>query len=62
MAKEKACKGCKFIYEGESCPKCSGTDSIEGFKGKVAVIDGAQSEIATKLGINGKGVFAIKLR
>jgi DNA-directed RNA polymerase subunit E" len=62
MAKEKACKQCKFIYEGTSCPKCSGTDTVDGFKGKIAVADSTQSEIAQKLGVKEKGVYAMRLR
>lgn len=62
MAKEKACKNCKMVYEGTSCPNCQSTDSVEGFKGKISVIDPEQSEIAKHAGIKGKGVFAVRLR
>ena len=62
MAKEKACKHCKMIYEGNSCPNCQSTDSVDGFKGKISVVNSEQSEIAQHLGIKGKGVFALRLR
>jgi len=51
-----------MIYEGNSCPNCQSTDNVEGFKGKVTVIDAENSEIAKHLGVKGKGVFAIRLR
>ena len=60
--KEKACKNCKMVYEGSSCPNCQSTDGVEGFKGKVTVVDPENSEIAKQLGVKGKGVYAIRLR
>ena len=62
MGKEKACKSCRVIYEGTKCPKCSSTDKVDTFKGKVYVLDPENSEIAKSLGIKEKGHFAIKLR
>ncbi len=62
MAKEKACRECRIVYEGTKCPNCNSTDSIEGFKGKVIVLNPEESEIAKKLGIIKKGTFAIRLR
>jgi DNA-directed RNA polymerase subunit E" len=61
-SKEKACKHCKMIYEGSSCPNCQSTDSIDSFKGKVTVLNVENSEIAKSAGIKGKGVFALRLR
>ncbi|MEK6908826.1 MAG: transcription elongation factor subunit Spt4 [Nanoarchaeota archaeon] len=62
MGKEKACKNCKMIYEGSSCPSCQHTESVDSFKGKITIIDPENSEIAKNLGIKGKGVFALRLR
>ena len=62
MAKEKACKICNAIYEGEKCPKCEAKESTEGFKGRVVVLDPEKSEIAKKLKIKNKGNYAIKTR
>ena len=61
-SKEKACKHCKMVYEGTSCPNCQSTDSVDGFKGKISVLNPEQSEIAQHVGIKGKGVFALRLR
>lgn len=62
MAKEKACRGCRKIYEGSKCPSCGSSDSIDNFKGKIFVLNTEKSEIAKKLGIDKKGEFATRLR
>ncbi len=62
MAKEKACKHCRRVFEGTSCPNCQGSDVVDSFKGKITVIDPEQSEIAKHIGVKGKGVFALRLR
>jgi DNA-directed RNA polymerase subunit E" len=61
MAKEKACKSCKLIYEGEVCPVCGKKDTSETFKGKVEIINPERSEIGKNLQINKKGLYAIKI-
>jgi len=62
MAKAKACKICKQIYEGTKCPKCDSKEHTENFKGRVHVLNSEKSEIAKKLNIKDKGEFAIKTR
>jgi DNA-directed RNA polymerase subunit E" len=62
MPKQKACKICNVIYEGDKCPKCGSKESTEGFKGRIVVFDSEKSEIAKKLDIKEKGNFAIKTR
>ncbi|MCH7568629.1 MAG: DNA-directed RNA polymerase subunit E'' [Nanoarchaeota archaeon] len=62
MAKEKACKNCRIIYEGTKCPVCGSSEKMDSFKGKINVLIPEQSEIAKNLGIKEKGRFAIKLR
>lgn len=63
MPKQKACKVCKRIYEGgDKCPKCDSKESIEGFKGRVVILNPENSEVAKKLNINEKGNYAIKTR
>lgn len=62
MAKLKACKICKTIYEGEKCTSCDSREGTEGFKGRVVVINPEKSEIAQKLNLKSKGNFAIKAR
>ena len=60
MTKPKACKICNRIHEGNKCPECKTNESIEGFKGRIIVINPEKSEIAQKLNIKSKGNFAIK--
>lgn len=62
MAKQKACKLCNTIYEGEKCPKCGSKDYSESFKGKIVVLNAEKSEIAKKINLKDNGNFAIKTR
>ena len=61
MAKEKACKTCKLIYEGENCPSCGKKETSDSFKGKIEIVNPEKSELAQKLKVNKKGIYAIKL-
>lgn len=58
--KQKACKICKRIYEGDKCPNCDSKEFTESFKGRVVVLNPEDSEIAGKLEIKEKGNYAIK--
>jgi len=60
--KQKACKICNRIYEGNKCPECNTKESTESFKGRIIVINPEKSEIAQKLNIKSKGNFAIKTK
>ncbi len=62
MVKQKACKICNTIYEGDKCPKCESKESTESFKGRIVILNPEKSEIAQKLDIKSKGNFAIKTR
>ena len=62
MPKQKACKLCNRIVEGEKCSNCDSKDLTEGFKGRMVVFNAEKSEIAKKLNIKDKGNFAIKTR
>jgi len=61
MAKEKACKNCKLIYEGDVCPSCGKKDTSDTFKGKVEIINPEKSEIAKELKVSKKGLYAVRL-
>ena len=61
MAKEKACKNCKLIYEGDSCPSCGKKEFSDNFKGRVEIVNNDKSIIAKELKINKNGFYAIKL-
>ena len=60
MSKQKACKICNTIYEGEKCSKCDSKESTETFKGRIVIHNPEKSEIAQKLNLKDKGNFAIK--
>jgi len=62
MVKQKACKICKKIYEGNACPLCSSKESTDSFKGRIVVSNPEKSEIAKKINIKEKGNFAIKVK
>ena len=61
MAKEKACKICKLIYEGDLCPTCGKKDVSDTFKGKVEIVNPEKSELAKQLKVTKKGLYAIKV-
>ena len=61
MAKEKACRICRTIYEGDKCPNCGSKEATDSFKGRIEVTNPELSEIAKNLGIKSSGNFAIKL-
>jgi DNA-directed RNA polymerase subunit E" len=62
MAKEKVCKKCKVIVEGNECPICKGTAFSNLWQGQVNVLDPEKSTIAQKMGLTHKGRYAIKVR
>jgi len=61
VQKEKACKNCRLIYEGDVCPSCGKKEVSDNFKGKVEIIDPEKSDMANRLKYTKKGVYAIKL-
>jgi DNA-directed RNA polymerase subunit E" len=62
MVKQKACKICKKIYEGDKCTDCGSQEYSEDFKGRIMVFSVDNSEIAQKLKLKKAGLYAIKNR
>jgi DNA-directed RNA polymerase subunit E" len=60
MAKDKACRQCKTIFNGAKCPKCGAEGGSESFKGKVVVLNPENSEIAKNLKLHEKGTYAVR--
>ena len=61
MAKQKACKICKRIYEGsDRCPNCESKEFSDSFKGRISVINPENSELAKNLKISKSGEYAVK--
>ena len=58
--KQKACRICKRIFDGDKCPSCGSKESADSFKGKTIILNPEKSEIAKKLNIKEKGSYAIK--
>lgn len=61
MATQKACKSCRSLFTGSTCPKCGAQEATDGFKGRVIVLNADQSEIAKNMKLKGEGIYAIKL-
>ncbi|HLD49031.1 MAG TPA: transcription elongation factor subunit Spt4 [archaeon] len=59
MAK-KACKECKRILKGSTCPVCKTNNTTNNFQGVVVIFD-PESEVAKKLSITAPGKYAIKV-
>jgi DNA-directed RNA polymerase subunit E" len=62
MVKQRSCRICRRIYEGDKCPDCGSQEYTEEFKGRVMIFDAENSEVAKKLNIKKKGLYSIKAR
>ena len=62
MAKKKACKKCKMMATGSTCPSCKSNILTTSWQGRLYVSDANKSEIGKKIGITVKGEYAIKVR
>ena len=60
MAKQRACKICKIIHEGEKCPNCGSKESTDSFKGRIIVLNPEGSVLAKNLNLTKPGEYAIK--
>ena len=61
MASKKACKKCKILVDGNTCPVCKGNQFIDNWKGRVIIFDSEKSIIAQKVGYKVKGEYAVKV-
>ncbi len=61
MAKEKACKTCSRIVDGNICPACKGTDFSRTWRGMVTIFD-PESEVAKMMGVTSSGRYAIEVK
>ncbi len=60
MAKEMACRKCKYVTAGKVCPACKSSDLTPDWEGIVLVVEPKGSQIAKTLGITTKGKYALK--
>ena len=61
MAREMACRKCKFVTTGKVCPACKSSDLTPDWNGIVLVVDPTNSMISKTLGITQSGKYAIKV-
>ncbi len=57
----KACTKCKLITNEERCPLCDGVTSTN-WSGLLIIVNPDKSNIATELGINTPGEYALRVR
>jgi len=62
MVKKNACKKCKMLMEGETCPSCKSDSVTSSWQGRLFINDPNKSVVAEKSGIKVKGEYAIKVR
>jgi DNA-directed RNA polymerase subunit E" len=62
VTKQKACKICKTLYEGDKCPSCGSSEYVENWKGRLIVLKPEESDIAKKVNITKPGSYAIKTK
>ncbi len=61
MAREMACRKCKFVTIGKVCPNCKSSDLTPDWEGIVLIVEPTDSQIASTLGITKKVKYAIKV-
>ncbi|HKZ49921.1 MAG TPA: transcription elongation factor subunit Spt4 [Candidatus Nanoarchaeia archaeon] len=58
---KQACKICKKITTKDKCDKHPEAKLVENWKGRVIIIDPANSELAKRMSITEKGEYAIRV-
>ena len=61
MAKEMACRKCKFVTIGKVCPACKSSDLTPDWQGIVLIGNPDESKIAKTLKISKKGKYALRV-
>ena len=61
MAREMACRKCKFVTTGKVCPACKSSDLTPDWNGVVLVVNPENSQVAGTLGIKEKGKYALRV-
>lgn len=60
--KERACKTCRRIVKGQTCPHCKTYTLSYEYNGLVIINDYQNSKIAKKLNVDENGKYALKVR
>jgi len=58
---EKACRTCRRLVKGNTCPACKTSELSKSWKGVLIIID-PESDIAKAAGIAVPGRYAIKVK
>ncbi len=59
---EKACRECRLISHGSTCPGCKSSSLSDDFTGLVIIFDPNGSAIAQVMRIDKKGRYALRVR
>jgi len=62
LAKEKACRNCRFISMGNICPNCKSSNLSDDWSGLIVIINPEKSEIGKKIDAKSPGKYAIRVR
>ena len=57
---KRACRQCKRILKGTTCPVCKTSNITTSFQGTIVIFD-VESDVAKKLGVTAPGKHAIKV-
>ena len=57
---KRACRDCKRILKGNTCPVCKNNNITTSFQGTIVIFD-VNSEVAKKMGVTAPGKYAIKV-
>ena len=61
MARELACRNCKWVTTNKICPVCHKTDLSPDWNGIALIVNPSTSKIAKTLGIDKPGKYAIRV-
>ncbi|MBW2990378.1 DNA-directed RNA polymerase subunit E'' [Candidatus Woesearchaeota archaeon] len=60
--RKQACRTCKILFEGETCPLCKKKTPATVWQGRIHFLNSKKSNIADKMGVEKEGEYAIKVR
>jgi DNA-directed RNA polymerase subunit E" len=59
---EKACRDCRLLSAGSTCPRCKTASLSDDFSGLVIIFDAEGSAIAKAMKVKEKGRYALRVR
>jgi len=61
LVEEKACRECKRVVTGSKCDNCGSVNLSSHFSGIVIILNPESSQLASMLGIEKPGKYALKV-